>query len=76
MQAGRVEEAGVALQIGKELKRRSKSRLCKVDGKSDAKDMWEAVHRLTGRWLEVGDLPGINPVTHNNQYPAKSSKKS
>jgi hypothetical protein len=77
MQAGRVEEAcALAQQIGKELKRQSKSHLCKVDGKSDAKDMWEEVRRLTGHRSEVGDVPGINAVTLNSHYAAISSDTS
>ena len=43
MRAGRVEEAGaLAKRIGKDMTRHSKTRLNRIDGKKDAKDMWAA----------------------------------
>jgi len=38
--------------------------------------MWEAVRKLTGRRLEVGDLPGVNAATLNNHYADVSSDTS
>ena len=50
MRAGRVEEAGaLAVRIGKDMARHSKSHLNKIDGKANAKDMWTAVLQL---WVD------------------------
>jgi len=74
MRAGRLEKANaLAHQVGKELKRRSKSSFCKINGKTVAKHMWEAVRKLTGRRLETGEIPGVNATTLNNHYAAVSS---
>jgi hypothetical protein len=58
MRAGRVEEAGaLSVRIRKEMMRNSRMRLCKIGGRADAKDMWEAVRRLTGRQQSVTFSP-------------------
>jgi len=47
LRAGRIEEANaLAARIGKEIVIRSKTRLCKVDGKMDSKGMWAVVREL------------------------------
>jgi Reverse transcriptase (RNA-dependent DNA polymerase) len=73
MRAGRVEEAGaLAKQIGKEIIRHSKSILTRVNGRSNAKDMWTAVARLTGqRRQDTGVAVGQGPTAESlNQYYA------
>ena len=41
MRAGRVEEAAaLAERIGKDIARRGKARLSRINGKTDAKEMW------------------------------------
>ena len=55
MRAGRLEEAGaLSVRIGKEIAQHGKTRLCKIGGKVDAKDMWAAVRQLTSRQQRTG----------------------
>ena len=64
MRAGRVEEAGaLAVRIGKDMARHSKSHLNKIDGKANTKDMWTAVRQLTGKQQEPAAVDKINTVT-------------
>jgi len=37
----------MAKQIGKDITKCNKIRLCKIDGKSDAESVWSAVRSLT-----------------------------
>jgi hypothetical protein len=74
MRAGRTEEAGaLAKQIGKEISRRSKTKLRMVDGRTDAKEMWSVVRQLTGRRKEVGDIAGISAESLNSYYADMST---
>jgi len=74
MRAGRVEEAGaLSVRIGKEITQLGKTRLCKIGGKVDAKDMWTAVRRLTGRQQRTGPIDGITADSLNDHYAAISS---
>jgi hypothetical protein len=74
MRAGRVEEAGVlAERIGKEMTRHGKTRLSKIGGKTDAKDMWAAVRQLTGRQQEAATVDGITAESLNDHYAAIST---
>ena len=74
MRAGRVEEAGaLAMRIGKDMTQHGKTRLCKIGGKVDAKEMWAAVRQLTGRQQRVGPIDGITAESLNNHYAAIST---
>jgi len=74
MRAGRVEEAtALAERIGKDMARRSKARLNRINGRTDAKQMWTAVRQLTGRRQEAGDVAGITADSLNEHYAAIST---
>jgi len=74
MRAGRVEEAGALVErIGNDIKRRSKTRFMKIDGKTGAKDMWTAVRQLTGRQCQHPVVDGVTAESLNDHYPAISS---
>jgi len=50
MHAGCVEEAeALAVHIGKDIARHSKTRLSQIDSQTGAKDMWAAYCQLSGR---------------------------
>lgn len=69
MRAGRIEEANALSRlIGIEISRKEKTRLCKIGGKSNAKDMWEAVRRLTCRQPQCQHIPGVTANSLNNHY--------
>jgi hypothetical protein len=74
MRAGRVEEAGaLSVRIRKEMMRNSRMRLCKIGGRADAKDMWEAVRRITGRQQGIAAVDGITAESLNDYYAANST---
>ena len=74
MRAGRVEEAAaLAERIGKDIARRGKARLSRINGKTDAKEMWAAVRQLTGRRQEAGIVAGITAESLNEHYAAIST---
>jgi len=74
MRAGRVEEArALAVRIGKDITRHTKSQLNKIDGKTNSKDMWTAVRQLTGRQQEPAAIDGINAQSLNDHYAAIST---
>ena len=74
MRAGRVEETGALVErIGKDIKRRSKTRLMKIDGKTGAKDMWTAVRQLTGRQHQQPVVDGVTAESLNDHYAAIST---
>ena len=50
-----------------------KTRLCKIGGKVDAKDMWAAVRQLTGRQQITGPIDGITAESLNDHFAAISS---
>mgnify|MGYP000719017178 CR=1 FL=1 len=77
MRAGRVEEAGaLAKRIGSDMTRRGKTRFGRFNGKTDAKEMWAAVRKLTGRQQEVGDIAGITAESLNGHYATISTYSS
>ena len=52
MHAGRVEEDGaLAERIGKDMTRRGKTRLCRINRKTDAKDLWAAVRQTDSNFI-------------------------
>ena len=64
---GRVEEAGaLAQRIGKEIIRRSKTRLSRLIPKTGTKDLWAAVRQLTGRRQDVGRVDGVSADSLND----------
>jgi len=74
MRAGQVEaSSALSDRIGKEITRCCKKRLGKIDGKTDAKDMWAAVGQLTGRQQEAATVDGISAESLNNHYAAIST---
>jgi len=60
-------------RIGKDIKRRSKTRLKKIDGKTGAKDMWTAVRQLTGRQHQQPVVDGVTAESLNDHYAAIST---
>ena len=58
----------MAERIGKDIERRGKARLSRINGKTDAKEMWAAVRQLTGRRHEAGVVAGITAEWLNEQY--------
>ena len=77
MRAGRVEEAGaLARQIGRDIARRSKCQLKRIDGKTNIKDLWRAVRQLTGRERESAADPGITADSLNRHYASMSTDSS
>jgi len=69
MRADRIEKANaLAARIGKEIVLRSKTRLCKVDGKTDSKGMWAAVRELTGQKQQDKRVDGVTATSLNQHY--------
>ena len=76
MRVGRVEEAGaLARQIGRDITRRSRRQLEKID-KSNTKEMWKAVKQLTGRDPEPAADPSITADSLNRHYASVSTDVS
>lgn len=77
MHADRVEEAGaLAKQIGKEIRRQNQSSLNNLDYKTDVKQLWQAVRKLTGKTKNAGAAPettGITAEQLNQHYAAIST---
>ena len=75
MRAGRVEEAdALSARIGREIQSRSRSRLAKIDGRTDSKRMWTVVRQLTGRRQTTASVVhGITAETLNEHYAAIST---
>jgi len=71
MHMGRVEEAGaLAARIGKDIARHRQHQLKHID---DAKDLWAAVRKLTGRRQQAGPVDGITAEQLNNHYAGIST---
>ena len=69
MRAGRVEEAdALAVRIGKDIARRSKTRLSQTDSQTGAKDVWAAYRQLTGRKQKTTGVDGITAESLNQHY--------
>jgi len=67
--AGRVEAAdALAVQIGKDIAKRNKMRLSKIDHRTNSKDMWAAVRQLTGRRQNIDVADGITAESLNEHY--------
>jgi len=74
MRSGRIEEAeALSVRIGKDIMQHGKTRLCKIGGKADAKDMWAAVRQLTGRQQRISEIDGITAESLNDHYAAVST---
>ena len=52
-------------RIGSDTTRQRKGRLSKIGRKTDAKKMWDAVKKLTGRQQVFPDIDGINAESLN-----------
>ena len=75
--SGRVEEASaLAKRIGHDIDRRCKRQLRKINGRTDAKDLWAAVRSLTGRQQEAAVDPSITAKSLNRHYAAISTDGS
>ena len=69
MRAGRIEKANaLAVQIGKEITYRNKSRLSGLSHKTDAKSVWKAVRQVTGTKYSVTVADGISAESLNDHY--------
>ena len=76
MRAGRLEEANaLSTRIGKEITRRCKSQLSKIDGRADAKEIWKTVKQLTGRRRGTA-VKGITAESLNSHYADISTDSS
>jgi len=57
-----------------EIQSRSRSRLAKIDGRTDAKRMWTVLRQLTGRRQTTASVvDGITAETLNEHYAAIST---
>ena len=71
---GRVEEASaLAQRIGKDIVRHNRSRLSKLQGKADVKDVWAAVRQLTGRDRHQAVVDGVDAHSLNAHYASIST---
>jgi hypothetical protein len=74
MKAGRIEEAGcLAKQISKQVERRNKRSLLRVNSRTNAKSLWKALQQLTGRKQVLNSASGLTPNSLNNHYAAIST---
>jgi len=74
MRRGRVEEASaLAQRIGKDIERHNRSRLSKLQGKADVKDVWAAVRQLTGRDRRQVAVDGVDAHSLNAHYASIST---
>ena len=53
--------------------RETAGRGSKIGGRADAKDMWAAVRRLTGRQQDTAGVDGITAESLNDYYAAIST---
>ena len=73
MHAGRLDEANALAQlIGKEIKRKGQASLSNIDSKTDIKQMWQAVCKLTGRTQQTTEVTGITADSLNQHYASIS----
>ena len=69
MRRGKIEEASaLADRIRKDILHRSRSRLSKLEGKADVRDVWAAVRQLTGRERHSVDVDGVDAHNLNAHY--------
>ena len=69
MRKGRIEKASaLADRIGKLITKRSKSRLTKITGRADVKDMWAAVRQVTGHCQDTAVVDGVSAESLNAHY--------
>ena len=69
MRSGRLEEAGaLAVRIGRDMKKYGKTRFLKIGGKSDAKDMWNAVRQLKGKHHNAAAVDGVSADSLNSHF--------
>ena len=74
MRRGRVEEAStLAQRIGKDVVRHNRSRLSKLQGKADVKDVWAAVRQMTGRDRHEAVIDGVDAHSLNVHYASIST---
>jgi len=77
MCAGRVKEAGaLARRIAHDIDLRSKRQLQRINSKVNAKDLWAAVRRLTGRKQEALVDASITAKSLNHHYATISTDSS
>ena len=61
MRSGRVEEASaIAVQISKDIIRRSRACLNKLEGKADSKAGWAEVRHVTKQRQQTAKVDGID----------------
>ena len=69
-----MEEAStLAQRIGKDIVRHNRSRLSKLQGKADVKDVWAAVRQLTGRERHEAVEDGVDAHSLNVHYASIST---
>ena len=74
MKAGRIEEAEcLANQISKQIVRRNKTSLLRVNGRTNANALWKAVQQVTGRKQAVINVSGLTADSLNKHYAAMST---
>ena len=60
----------LAERIGRGMKNYGKTHCRKIGGKTDAKDMWKAVRKLTGRRQDAEAVEGVTAELLNDQFAA------
>ena len=74
MRSGRVEEASaIAVQIGKDITRRSRTCLNKLEGRADSKAVWAAVRHVTKQRQQTAKVDGIDAQSLNQHYASIST---
>jgi hypothetical protein len=74
MKAGRIEEAdSLAEQIRKQIVRNNQTSLRLVDGKRNAKELWDTVKQVTGRKQAAYKIEGVTADSLNTHYAATST---
>jgi len=66
----------LAQRIGKEIVKRNKTRLSRLNARMRIKDIWAAVRQLTGRRQEVGKVDGVSAEILNEHYARISTDLS
>lgn len=76
MRRGRVDEAGaLAQRIGKDIVRQNRSRLSKLQGKADVKDVWAAVRQLTSHDRRQAAIDGVDAHSLNAHFASISTDR-
>jgi len=77
MRAGRIEEvSALAKRVGRCIASQNAKQLKHDDRRVTAKDMWDAVRRVTGRKQEAVAIDVVNAEALNRHYASFSMHRS